>query len=78
MPVKIDMEMPEVCAKCPLFKKPDAKDVVFLIGLPLDGQCKILPIKDLDGKIISYQTVSTINEITNKERSKHCPLKECK
>ena len=33
-------------------------------------------IKDLDGKIISYQTVSTINEITNKERSKHCPLKE--
>ena len=35
MTVKIDMEMPEVCAKCPLFKKPDAKDVVFLMGLPL-------------------------------------------
>lgn len=78
MTVKIDMDMPEVCAKCPLFKKPDGQDLVFFMGLPLDGQCKTLPIKDLDGKIISYQTVSTINEITNKERSKHCPLKECK
>ena len=77
MPVKIDMDMPEVCAKCPLFKKPDGKDVSFFMGLPLDGQCKALPIKDLDGKIISYQTVSTINEITNKERSKHCPLRKC-
>ena len=60
------------------FKKSEDQDVVFLMGLPLDGQCKTLQIKDLDGKIISYQTVSTINEITNKERSKHCPLKECK
>ena len=77
MTVKIDMEMPEVCAKCPLFKKSEDRDVVFLMGLPLDGQCKALPIKDLDGKIISYQTVSTINEITNKERSKHCPLRKC-
>ena len=61
-----------ICAKCPLFKKSEDQDVVFLMGFPLDGQCKALPIKDLDGKIISYQTVSTINEITNKERSKHC------
>ena len=78
MTVKIDMEMPEVCAKCPLFKKPDGKDVALFMGLPFNGQCKVLPIKDLDGKIISYQTVSTINEITNKKRNKHCPLKECK
>lgn len=77
MTVKIDMDMPEVCAKCPLFKKSEDQDVVFLMGLPLGGQCKALPIKDLDGKIISYQTVSTINEITNKERSKHCPLRQC-
>ena len=77
MSVKIDMEMPEVCAKCPLFKKSEDQDVVFLMGLPLNEQCKTLPIKDLDGKIISYQTVSTINEITNKERSKHCPLRKC-
>lgn len=77
MTVKIDMEMPEVCAKCPLFKKSGDQDVVFLMGLPLDGQCKVLPIKDLDGKTISYQTVSTINEITNKERNKHCPLIKC-
>ena len=77
MPIKIDMEMPEVCAKCPLFKKSEDQDVVFLMGFPLDGQCKVLPIKDLDGKTISYQTVSTINEITNKERSKHCPLIKC-
>ena len=77
MTVKIDMEMPEVCAKCPRFKKSEDQDVVFLMGFPLDGQCKVLPIKDLDGKTISYQTVSTINEITNKERSKHCPLRRC-
>lgn len=78
MTVKIDMEMPEVCAKCPLFKKPDGKDVSFFMGFPLNGQCKALPIKDLDGDIISHQTVSTANEITNKKRSKHCPLEECK
>ena len=77
MTVKIDMDMPEVCAKCPLFKKSEDQDVVFLMGFPLDGQCKALPIKDLDGDIISYQTVSTANEIAHKERSKHCPLKEC-
>ena len=77
MPVKIDMEMPEVCAKCPLFKKPECQNVALFMGLPFNGQCKVLPIKDLDGKIISYQTVSTINEITNKERSKHCPLRKC-
>ena len=47
------------------------------MGLPFNGQCKVLPIKDLDGKVISYQTVGTINEITNKERSKHCPLRKC-
>ena len=75
MPVKIDMEMPEVCAKCPFFEK--LKDL-FLMGLPLNGKCKALPIKDLDGDIISYQTVGTANEIICKERSKHCPLKECK
>lgn len=78
MQVKIDMEMPEVCARCPLFKKPDGQDVTFLMGLPLNGKCKALPIKDLDGDIISYQTVGTANEIICKERSKHCPLKECK
>lgn len=77
MPVKIDMNMPEICAKCPLFKKPDGKDVSFFMGFPLNGQCKVLSIQDLDGKIISYQTVSTINEIKNKERSKHCPLIKC-
>ena len=48
------------------------------MGLPLNGKCKALPIKDLDGDIISYQTVGTANEIICKERSKHCPLKECK
>ena len=69
--------MPEVCAKCPLFKKSEDQDVVFLMGLPLDGQCKALPIKDLDGDIISYQAVGTANEIINKERSKHCPLRKC-
>ena len=78
MTIKIDMEMPEVCAKCPLFKKSEDQDVVFLMGLPLNGKCKALPIKDLDGDIISYQTVGTANEIICKERSKHCPLKECK
>ena len=78
MTVKIDMEMPEVCAKCPLFKKPEGQNVALIMGLPFNGQCKVLPIKDLDGNIISYQTVSTINEITNKKRNKHCPLKECK
>lgn len=77
MAVKIDMEMPEVCAKCPLFKKPEGQNVALFMGLPFNGQCKALPIRDLDGKIISYQTVSTINEITNKERSKHCPLRKC-
>ena len=77
MTVKIDMEMPEVCAKCPLFKKPEGQSVALFMGLPFNGQCKVLPIKDLDGKTISYQTVSTINEITNKERSKHCPLIKC-
>ena len=77
MSVKIDMEMPEVCAKCPFFEKLKDQGVAFFMGLPLDGQCKALPIKDLDGKIISYQTVSTINEITNKERSKQSPLRKC-
>ena len=70
--------MPEVCAKCPFFKKPEGQDVALFMGLQFNGQCKVLPIKDLDGKTISYQTVGTTNEIANKKRSKHCPLKECK
>lgn len=77
MPVKIDMEMPEVCAKCPLFKKPEGQNVALFMGLPFSGQCKVLPIKDLDGKTISYQTVGTTNEIANKKRSNHCPLRKC-
>ena len=78
MSVKIDMEMPEVCAKCPFFEKLKDQGVAFFMGLPLNGKCKALPIKDLDGDIISYQTVGTANEIICKERSKHCPLEECK
>lgn len=77
MPVKIDMEIPEVCAKCPLFKKPEGQNVALFMGLPFNGQCKVLPIKDLDGKTISYQTVGTTNEIVNKKRSNHCPLRKC-
>lgn len=67
MPVKIDMEMPEVCTNCPLFKKPEGQNVALFMGLPFNGQCKVLPIKDLDGKTISYQTVGTTNEIVNKK-----------
>ena len=26
MPVKIDMDMPKVCANCPLYKKPEDED----------------------------------------------------
>ena len=70
--------MPEECAKRQIFEKLKDQGVAFFMGLPLNGKCKALPIKDLDGDIISYQTVGTANEITNKERSKHCPLKECK
>ena len=47
------------------------------MGFPIGGKCKALPIKDLNGKTISYQTVGTIKEIENKERSKHCPLRKC-
>ena len=69
--------MPEVCAKCAFLEKLKDQGVAFFMGLPINGKCKALPIKDLDGDIISYQTVGTINEITNKERSKHCPLIKC-
>ena len=77
MPVKIDIDMPKVCANCPLYKEPEDKEIIYFMGFPIGGQCKVLSIKDLDGKIISYQTVSTINEIKNRERSKHCPLRKC-
>ena len=78
MTIKIDMEMPEVCAKCPFFEKLKDQSVAFFMGLPLNGKCKALPIKDLDGDIISYQIVGTANEIICQERRKHCPLNECK
>ena len=77
MPVKIDMDMPKVCANCPLYKNPEDKEIIYFMGFPIGGKCKALPIKDLNGKTISYQTVGTIKEITNKERSKHCPLRRC-
>ena len=77
MPVKIEMDMPKVCVNCPLYKKPDGERIIYFMGFPIGGKCKALPIKDLNGKTISYQTVGTIKEIEHKERSKHCPLKEC-
>ena len=77
MPVKIDMDMPKVCANCPLYKEPEDKEIIYFMGFPIGGKCKALPIKDLNGKTISYQTVGTIKEIEHEERSKHCPLKEC-
>ena len=77
MTIKIDMEMPEVCAKCPFFEKLKDQGVAFFMGLPLNGKCKALPIKDLDGDTIVKTFTQTKNKITNKERSKHCPLIKC-
>lgn len=78
MVVKIEnMDMPKICSDCPMFEKQPFGDVVYFLGTPLDGKCKALPIKDYDGNIVDYQTVSKRSEIENKSRSKFCPLKEC-
>ena len=80
MAVKININMPKQCSECPCFEMPCNSDRNYIawMGVPLCGTCKLLPIKDLDGNTIKWQTVSTREEIEKGVRSKHCPLKECK
>ena len=76
MTVKIEMDMPKICAHCPMFEKGPGAYYVSFMGEPLLGKCKALPIKDLRGTVISYQVVSTRQEIEAERRSEFCPLKE--
>lgn len=64
MAVRIEIDMPKSCRECPLCE---------IISECL-GKCKVLPIRDLDGDIIDRQRVVFYIE---KERSSHCPMKEC-
>lgn len=78
MAVQIDMDMPKICADCPMFVKPTAEKIVYFQGQVLDGKCKVLPVRDYSGRVVAYQTVSTIDEIKGERRSCFCPLKEVK
>lgn len=78
MAVQIDMDMPKICADCPMFKKPTAEKILYFQGKPIDGKCKVLPVRDYSGYVVAHQTVSTIDEINDERRSCFCPLKEVK
>jgi len=73
MSIKIDIEMPKSCLSCPLFIHGEGNE---MNGV-LESTCRILPIRDLDGKVICYQKVfKTKEDFMAKKRNKHCPLKE--
>lgn len=81
MAIKLEIDMPEMCYKCPCFEiAPLAGHNSYMsyMGIPFSGKCKALPIKTLDGRVIDYQHVSTREEIESESRSKFCPLQECK
>ena len=64
MVVRIEMDMPKYCRKCPLCERVS----------DYHGLCKVLPIKDLDGDIVDNQRVWFRK---SNGKSEYCPLKEC-
>lgn len=77
MAVKIDMDMPKVCHRCPFYIEGDSG--ILMYGVRLEGKCKALPVKDMEGHTVSYQTViRSGSEAARGARYPKCPLKECK
>ena len=76
--IKVDIDMPKMCCYCPMFEidAPNGRYFAWM-GEPTCGKCKVLPIKDLSGRVLDYQTVSTREEIEAERRSEFCPLQEC-
>lgn len=77
MKAKIEFDLPQMCCDCPMFEKaPTTENVFYFQGAPLNGKCRVLPIKNYEGRVIDYQNVSTREEIEANSRSRFCPLKE--
>ena len=75
MAVKIDMDMPKSCWDCPFLM--ESEKTFIYMGIRVGGKCKFLPIKDLEGEVVTHQTVVTKELIDAESRYKNCPLKEC-
>ena len=75
--IKLNIEMPKVCHKCPFYIEGDSNFLLY--GVRLDGKCKALPVKDLEGRAVNYQTViRTGSDVTRGARYPKCPLQEVK
>jgi len=75
--IKIDMEMPKVCHRCPLYI--EGESGILMYGVRLGGKCKVLPIKDMEGHTVDYQTViRTGSDVEREVRYPKCPLQEVK
>ena len=79
MPVKIEMEMPKSCLDCVFYINGNSNFLLY--GVRIGGKCKRLPIKDMDGEVIDYQTIckdgAQAQELLE-GRNKRCPLQEVK
>lgn len=75
--IKLNMEMQEVCHKCPFYIEGDSG--IFMYGVRLEGKCKALPVKDMERRTVNYQTViRTGSDVTRGTRYPKCPLQEVK
>ena len=69
--IKVDIDMPKMCCDCPM------EDILLGWERRLAESVNFCRIKDLSGRVLNYQTVSTREEIEAERRSDFCPLQEC-
>jgi len=75
--IKLNMDMPGVCQRCPFYIEGDSSFLMY--GIRLGGKCRVLPIKDMEGRTVNYQTViRTGSDVTRGARYSKCPLQEVK
>lgn len=73
--IKLNMDMPKVCHKCPFYIEGDSG--ILMYGVRLGGKCKVLPIKDMEGRTVDYQMVLRNGADAQRgARYPKCPLKE--
>ena len=77
--VMINMEMPKRCLDCDFYI--NGNSGFMLYGVKIGGKCKMLPIKDMDGEVIDYQSIckdgAQVQELLE-GRDKRCPLQGVK